>query len=56
MNYIGLDLSLTASGVFIIDDNTNTILQTCLGVPQQGIERLFFLRSKFNEILDTHIL
>ena len=54
MNYIGLDLSLTASGVFIIDDNTNTILQTCLGVPQQGIERLFFLRSKFNEILDTH--
>jgi len=55
MNFVGLDLSLTGSGLTIIDEVYQIVNQVKLSVPQKGAERLFFLKSKFLEFVAPYI-
>jgi crossover junction endodeoxyribonuclease RuvC len=49
--FLGLDLSLTESGLVIIDKDYKIITATTLSVPQKGIERLSHLETLFLEAL-----
>lgn len=49
--YLGLDLSLTGSGVVIIDDNYSILFSETLSVKSRDVERLLFLENKLLNIL-----
>lgn len=54
--YLGLDLSLTGSGVVIIDDNYSILFSETLSVKSRDVERLLFLENKlFNILQDKSI-
>lgn len=52
--FAGLDLSLTGSGITIIDDSGDIVFGEKLHVPQVGVERLYFLHEKFVSILNNY--
>ena len=52
MQYIGLDLSLTGTGFYWLDDSGAAVRGEKLHVVQTGVERLFFLREKLRSLLD----
>ncbi len=58
MNYIGLDLSLTATGVFVVDENSNEMFSREIKTkPNQfdtPVERCYFIANTILEILKEH--
>jgi Holliday junction resolvasome RuvABC endonuclease subunit len=52
--YLGLDLSLSASGIIVIDNDYKIIHKEVLHVLQIGIERLFFLEAQLKKVLDNN--
>ena len=54
MLFLGLDLSLTGSGVYVLDEHGNTVVAECLSTKHYGVERLFFLREKLLAAINTN--
>jgi Holliday junction resolvasome RuvABC endonuclease subunit len=52
--YLGLDLSLTGTGIVIIDDDYNIIIKELLHVEARETERLFFLEEMLLKILSPY--
>lgn len=52
--FLGIDPSLTETGISLIDEEGNSVLLTHLHVPQQGVERLAFLKAKLCQLLDPY--
>ena len=52
--FLGLDLSLTGSGICIIDENYEIIFKTKLTTKQFGVERLFILEQQLQKVLNTY--
>ena len=54
--YLGLDLSLTGSGLCLIDNNYQIIGEKKLSAPGlSGVGRLYFLEMEFNNIISAYI-
>lgn len=53
--FLGLDLSLSSSGVVIISDDYKIQHQSTISVKQVGVERLYFLESELLKILQDYI-
>jgi len=53
--YLGLDLSLSGSGVVVIDSSYSIIHKELLSTPMKGVERLFFLEEKFVNSISKYI-
>jgi len=49
--FLGCDLSLTSSGLVVIDDNYNIVKSALLSTPFTGVERLAYLRDRLKEFL-----
>lgn len=49
--FLGLDISLTGTGLTLIDSEYTIIKMELLSVPDKGTERLFFLEQKFIDLL-----
>jgi len=54
MVFIGLDPSLTATGVVVISEDYQILHKDVLSTPIFGVERLYHLEVKLNKILDKY--
>lgn len=52
--FLGCDLSLTGSGLVVIDANYKIIDSTLLSTPLTGVERLAFLKKKFVDFISNY--
>ena len=52
--FIGIDPSLTGSGLSVVNDNYAILEVTKLSTPTVGVERLYHLQLKFLEFLKRH--
>jgi Holliday junction resolvasome RuvABC endonuclease subunit len=55
MLFLGLDLSPTASGVILINENYERVKETVLSTPKIGVERLYFLENQFKNFIKDYI-
>lgn len=56
MLYLGIDPSLTGSGLSLIDSTYSIISKLKLSTPTAGVERLFHLENKFLEFINAHAI
>lgn len=55
MNFVGIDPSLSGSGIVVIDHNYKIVTTLKLSTPTVGVERLYHLELKFLEFIsDLH--
>lgn len=53
MFFLGLDLSISGTGLVLLDNNHKITDKTKLEVPVKGIERLFHLENLFMEFIEA---
>ena len=49
--FLGIDQSLTESGIVILDYNYKILLATIISTPTKGVERLFHIELKFQDLI-----
>ena len=54
MSFLGIDPSLSGSGLLIIEDDYTLLSKDKFSTPVKGVERLYHLELKLQEYLDVH--
>ena len=55
MVFIGVDSSLTGTGLVVIDSNYKILESAVFSTPSMGVERLFHLEQKFDSLISPFI-